>query len=487
MAIRQRIIRTPEYEGLPEFTVGNVTVANARVDKFEMVFPRHQIEYQNIERFREYLGELSEPGSLFGVYNPGIGITRPINAEALQFRAGRVFTGKLISFRGIYNQPDRRRFTIKLIFNFSRFAANNTATAMQHLPAVSWLGAETDGYPRIDTYIPPDTITLEKNDAILNALEQQSLDRSNNWMLGNVWQASNNIEQKVASYIAACIDYIENQFFLPLFPQDYPTRIYHGQEPFGHWGINPDLLPLTGILPIFDWSGFIINRAEVYHEFRHENAVDFMRYIAPRIREIAPIIREREHSYTIEGRTYDSPTITVELSRGIYLCVYAKTMHRTRWEIRFRNSIRDTLNDISTTSSSYYGTLYEMPGIGAQERDIGDLMSIAIRYATEALQRFVSQLRLDTPANTSTSVIAIFIQHITVACENNTAIITQVLSPLLRDGHITESNMTRDAISALHARGVLDRAQVNRRDVAHTAGYRITTAYAGVLEALMNA
>jgi hypothetical protein len=115
-----------------------------------------------------------------------------------------------------------------------------------------------------------------------------------------------------------------------------------------------------------------------------------------------------------------------------------------------------------------------------------DLMRIAIRYATEALQRFASQLRLDASATASTSLIAAFIHEVAGACGNNRAIINLVLSPLLRDGHIIESDVTRSAIAQLSdsARGILCRAPVNRREAANRAGYRITSRYAGVLTAL---
>lgn len=488
MAIRPYSQRTtiPEYAGLPVFAVENVTIANARIDKFEIVFPRHQIEYSNVERFREYLREVALEDSLFSLYNPSPNVSRATRAEGLQFRAGRVFGGKRIYFKPIYGS-NRRRFTIKLQCNFSRFAANNDIETMEQLPPMDWDDYEEDGFPRLSFTNTPYTShrILEVNKARLNNYKRQSLDGNDNWMQSRIWQATQNIEQYFESYVLSCIDYIENEFFFPLTPLDIPSYIRRDVGISYEWLPNPALLEELGIMPIFDWSGFVINRAEIYHEFQHDNAIDFMRYIAPRIREIAPIINEAEHPYIREGRTYNAPSITVQLTRGIYLCVYAKTMNRTRWEIRFKKSIRDTLNDITTTEPSFLG-LQSLEGIGNQECHIRDLMRVAIRYATEALQRFIGQLRLSQAEIISTSVIASFIHEIARACDNNPAIINLILSPLLRDGHITESAIIRAAIKELcrPERNVLARATINRRESANTRGYHISSRYAGVLAAL---
>jgi hypothetical protein len=484
MAIKQRTI-TPEYIGLPEFDVANVTIDNARVDKFEIVFPNHQIEYRNIDKFREYLQSMVLPSGLFSLYNPKPNAARAVRSEGLQFRAGRVFTGKRIYFK-LTSAANRRRFAIKLQLNLSRFAANNDLETLTHLPAVDWDEYDEQGYPRLNLANIPFTghRILEKNETRLNSHIEQALDRNDNWMRGAIWQATHNAEQYAESYIAACLDYIEDQFFFPLNSLDIPVRVANDGLP-RIWDANPALLETeAGVMPIFNWSGFIINRAEVYHEFRHENAIDFMRYIAPRIREIAPIINEATHPHVKEGRTYDAPSVTVQLARGIYLCVYAKTMHRTRWEIRFKNSIRDTLNDITTTETSYSHGLIPIEGIGNQENHIRDLMRVAIRYATEALQRFMGQLRLDIPSTTSTAVMAAFIHEMARACDNNPTTINLVLSPLLRDGHITESELNRAAIGELCTRDVLHHAAVNKRNDANKRGYRITERYAEVLAAL---
>lgn len=163
-------------------------------------------------------------------------------------------------------------------------------------------------------------------------------------------------------------------------------------------------------------------------------------------------------------------------------------MNRTRWEIRFKQSIRDTLNDITTSEEPAHMEFLDLcgRGIGDREHNIRDLMRVAIHYATDALHRFIGQLRLDEPTNISTTVISSFMHHIAMACDNNTAIIGLLLTPLLRDGHITESKLTKAAIAYLcnPERRVLQHARVNKRDTRHTAGYRITTRYAGVLEGL---
>jgi hypothetical protein len=44
------------------------------------------------------------PAALFSVYNPGAGVSRPVQAEGLQFRAGKVFRGKRIYFKPIYGK-----------------------------------------------------------------------------------------------------------------------------------------------------------------------------------------------------------------------------------------------------------------------------------------------------------------------------------------------------------------------------------------------
>ena len=137
MTIRPRPAQsiTPEYAGLPEFSLENVTVANARVDKFEITFPNHEIEFSTIGQFRQYVADMAIPDSLFSVYNPASGASQSLG---IQFRAGRVFTGKRIHFRRIYAHENRKAFTVKLQCNFSRFAANCGADNMRQLPAVDW-------------------------------------------------------------------------------------------------------------------------------------------------------------------------------------------------------------------------------------------------------------------------------------------------------------------------------------------------------------
>ena len=90
-----------------------------------------------------------------------------------------------------------------------------------------------------------------------------------------------------------------------------------------------DGLPMPGTIRSADFS---LRRVEPYHEFYAPDAVALVKKLAPSLRVFHRHNREREHGLDIET-VGNSPTITLFLSKGEAVRVYAKTADRIRFEV----------------------------------------------------------------------------------------------------------------------------------------------------------
>ncbi len=90
-----------------------------------------------------------------------------------------------------------------------------------------------------------------------------------------------------------------------------------------------DSLPMLGTLKNEDFS---LRRIETYFEFFAPDAVALVKKLAPTLRVFHKHNREREHGLDIET-VGNSPTITLFLSNGEAVRVYAKAADRIRFEV----------------------------------------------------------------------------------------------------------------------------------------------------------
>ncbi|MEI6715141.1 MAG: hypothetical protein WCO60_15385 [Verrucomicrobiota bacterium] len=90
-----------------------------------------------------------------------------------------------------------------------------------------------------------------------------------------------------------------------------------------------DSLPMPGTLRT---ENFSLRRAETYWEFLALNAVELVRKLARSLRTFHRQNRIREHG--LDSETVDnSPSITLFLSKGEAIRIYAKTANRIRFEV----------------------------------------------------------------------------------------------------------------------------------------------------------
>ena len=112
----------------------------------------------------------------------------------------------------------------------------------------------------------------------------------------------------------------------------YLKAVYQGiQSELLRASSATDGLPINGLIHSSDFS---MRKVEVYWEFHNRDAISLIASLVPYLKSFHRSSREREHAMDIETGC-NAPSVTMFISAGVSIRVYAKTSNRIRFEVIF--------------------------------------------------------------------------------------------------------------------------------------------------------
>ncbi len=412
---------------LPQFSIDNITPDNARIDHLAIYYPNIAIQYRadETERFQQYKLDLKATP----IFNSNMRGVHP-----LYFSDDYVLGGDKVYVKRVMESEHYRlaKFPLRLQYNPTRFFANLTPESSAARRDVS------------------EEQLLRKNKPYLKELHDYALDAKDNYLTREAWAASANLEESLLLYLNAARELFLHHFAAGV---DYQSLIEENlsDEPglsdtvrdgdgflTEQYIIDPDI----PIAPILDWSRWRIYRTEIYWDFYHDSAAEFVKSIGVEVFRLSKRIftYSRKFRYEDESertRFINAQILSVELKENVKLVIYAKTPTRIRFEVRY---LRKRLDE-----------LIAMPH-GAERVDnrrtdhIPLLLRYAIGDATKRFHSFASAIRFDEPSyslKTNPSCMVEFFGALHDAGEGNHKLMTAILTSLCNMGSVTAERGTQ--------------------------------------------
>jgi len=423
--IRFRRRNNPDRH-LPQFSIDNITFDNARIDHLAIYYPNIAIQYRadEAQRFQQYKLDLKN-SPLFNSNMQGV--------HPLYFSDDYIIGGAEAYFKQIITSGDYRlaRLPLRLQYNLTRFYANLTPEA---LSAQRNADAEQ---------------LLRKNRPYLKELHDYALDATDNYLTREAWTASRAFEAPLSLYLNAtrelfahCFNGLDYQSLIEENLNDEPGLSGSVRDHDGflteQYIIDPDL----PIMPILDWSMWRIYRTEIYWDFHHESAVEFVKSIGAEVFRLSKRIFTYSRSFELEdeaghSRIMNAQILSVELKENVKLVIYAKTPTRIRFEVRYLRKRLDELIAIPRGAERVNNSRTD---------HIPLLLRYAIDDAAKRFRSFAAAIKFDEPSyalKTSPSRMVEFFGALHDACEGNHKLMTAILTSLCNTGSVTAERGTQ--------------------------------------------
>jgi hypothetical protein len=410
---------------LPQFSIDNITPDNARLDHLAIYYPNIAIQYRanEAERFQQYKLDLKS-SPLFNSNMRGI--------RHLYFSDDYVLGGAKVSVKKTLELDDYRlaELPMRIQYNPTRFFANLT-------PEILAAGqADEDDL-------------LRKNKPYLKELHDYALDAKDNYLTRETWEVSGDLEESLSLYLSATRELFAQHFN----GQDYQALIEENlahspgtttavRDSNGFLNEAHIIDPEIPIIPILDWSKWQVYRTEIYWDFYHESAVEFVKSIGAQVFRLSKRIFTYSRSFEIEdesqhSRIMNAQIVSVELKENVKLVIYAKTPTRIRFEVRY---LQKKLDELITMPRS--GQRID----NRRTEHIPLLLRYAIDDATKRFRSFASAIRFDEPSyslKASPSRMVEFFGALHDACEGNHKLMTSILTSLCGMGSVTAERGTK--------------------------------------------
>ncbi|HEY9038602.1 MAG TPA: hypothetical protein VIN05_06635 [Roseovarius sp.] len=208
-----------------------------------------------------------------------------------------------------------------------------------------------------------------------------------------------------------------------------------------------------------------LHQIEFYWEFDHDNPIDYVVSIVPRLRQQAADVREDQYLVSLPEYSIScqSPCIKLALTRTIELKVYAKTNRRVRFEITFKDRAIGTYGGGQTATTAKR------------------LVSKIAPLAEEAARRCNEVLQSITAAPPPPSTISAFqLMHAIYQKARSPYVAETVIAGLLAFERITPygNDPLKETIHALRDAGILRTSRPRSRV------YVVTNEYSAALQRL---
>lgn len=321
MGIRKIVDRIPcESHSLPIFAVENITVHNARIDRFEVKFDKLKLCYQREPQFDSIMLGLRRNNLFFqaGGRNQSHFSIRDdnlISCEPFKFnpwRSGRV---------GNYS----RSFDIKFNCNLNRFIAH------QHL----FLNKQrTERNTRLSQVTAEEAFIC--NPDTEEYLKSKSLDKNDNYLVHGFWEEGQDFTYWLEHYFNQLHDLLLENLGVEI---EAPSSLSADEM--------QELLQQHRTTAVLDFAHWFIPYLEIAWDFKHDDAIGFVKRIEPAFRRASRVflrneyivaggdealLPENQDSTSIE-RVNNTYGLTARISKHLSLRLYAKTCHRVRMEV----------------------------------------------------------------------------------------------------------------------------------------------------------
>lgn len=308
---------------------------------------------------------------------------------------------------------------------------------------------------------------------VVRQTRSQTLTRSDNALLGTNRLGGNEAafrfernQQFLRTYEAKLIELIQETFMPSELGFPLGERSGHGTLPSGSIGVS------------FAWAQLRVTQAEIYWERAHSSAFSFARQLAGRLMDAAPSAKLRRYFPNEPERVErqgDSLLVTVPQRKNLDLVVYAKTLDRVRFEMRYQQNLSNILRRRPTTSS-------ESPLMPWLER-LAEHASLAVPWDG------VREMMPTSPSTDPLELFSTFADNVRLACEQVGRIseFARIMSYLLEGRGISEGgefDPDGRLIRALAAHQVLIQVPLRRRSRGIPRRWTIDPLYSPMLDSL---
>ncbi len=414
--IRQRVRVRP-----PLLYYETIDPKTAMLDRMEITTKGHCLEFTNNNSIEENNVSLE---NYIGRLGTGVHFTRQggVNTLTIRNRLHLLLKGSQIIFR---RNSTNIRFSVKLVFNPSRFLAHyftNPPQQMNH----------------------NDIFRLDNNTK--NALKNLTLNKGDNY-IPRTWH-------EFHDYINPSTEKTYNLSNLLGLMRRWIRETLSA-------GINAEELNVDGARLRFDWNNWVINQSELYYEFSCENAIDAIQHIS----RYLPMVRGDFSSQTYEGsvgteQEANSAKIQIPMTQDMVLIIYPKTTTILRCEFKKPTSLRKLTH---LRGLAYNAT--PRINLGTDFEDIPSMLDVHAQYCSNNLTSLFNDIyRVSRDAFPDGNILPDFIRAIDTSTKGNQKLANQIWSLLSTNGSIDAIGQTtlRRACERLVESGYIEK-YIDRR------------------------
>jgi len=466
---RYRSMARPRiHPRLPKLHSGRTTDLEAGIiDKVTIRLGGGSLVVKSLEDLRAYLNLVSNSDTQ--VFRRGQG-----NAQnVLEVTGGWLFSGNIRYYPGRMTPFGQIvRYKAEFNLNFSRFLAQCPSSSNRRF--------------RTSTQF------LRLNQEVSANLRERSLDGQDNYLEESQFRAvhrTGNLTFSLDRYLRMVRQLVEEELSLPLI--DSPTfeelRRVRDNAAFD-WNV----------VRANDFTSCVVPYSEVYWERWSTDALNEIKRVE---RLIAPTSRKvRRALYEISSRAnprirprsrdLNSLSFSIDTGRtGIELCAYAKQWQRSRFEVRYKGTLRKYLNDLP-----------EFEGLQSWDVYVGRLLNAATEDAAARIQVFLNEIQLDRD-DEPVGMAHLFdaFRHVLNVCDGDQELAMEVMTIIVQVGGITHPTsgrrlseeqgdrevQIRAAIDLLIGKGVLKKSGTQPRG-SRTRTYVLSPSFLRSVQAMVD-
>lgn len=363
-----------------------------------------------------------------------------------------LFTGSL-KLQNVPRSPLHKNIQLRLKLNPSRFIADHATR-------------DVEGYAEFDTNnvssMSLEQIMRRQNRAVV----RQTLDHSDNYLDAFLFRQKHQFEEITWLYLEKVILFISQQLMIAA-----NNMISLDQFNIEELTELPEDEILHGAAHFYPrWSEVVISYGEVYYEFSDENAVATIRSLREALLPSFNTVSYTEYplfdnASIEEHRRFNCPCIKI-VHRGdrqnaenstndVEICIYAKTINRLRFEVRYKHNLRTLLNDLIRND-----TETELRGV----ETIRVILRCAKQDAHTRSSRVLEQISdLDLPKAGQLQKTIEFLEKFSRLLNSKDALhrMPEILSVLMTSGGYTLRANSEDRLlfDALERHGLIERSK----------------------------
>ncbi len=429
MSIRKITDRVlSESHSLPTFSVENITVHHARVDRFEVKFDQLKIHYRREPQFDSITSAMRD-SLLFqveGQKQDSFSIRKDFIVSCEPFKFGWQ-SGR----EGNYHRP----FSIKFNGNLNRFIAHqpifSNESCTRRNPNWSQTTAAEEafiGSPEVES-----------------RLSSAALDTNDNYLVRGYWDEGQDFTYWLERYFSQLQS-------LMLANMGIDTGLASNASADD----IPDLLAQEGKVAVLDFSNWFVPYLEICWDFKSSNAIGFIKRIEPAFRRASREFIRNEYAVADEDdalpenqdpvsieRINNTYALTAKISKHLSIRLYAKTRQRIRMEVVF-NARRKGLNEFvrrytGGTKATPFCTDAPIHGL---PYNIAGFAHFAVEYVARPFFEAVTSLDAAAqgmPADIPVERLERFLEVLHRATDGNTKTGARLLEILSQHGSIVRT------------------------------------------------